>query len=181
MNFILKIHIQDLFFLLTAIFADQRNQGTNCTPVGLKTFVPAFHSFYILFGVSTICKYSHNINNREVPLLFLIVLYGTNLSVFKQFWHFVFCHIDFNLFLIINSIQQILQPCLVFRICFFCIKMFSLDLIFLSFMSIYLCGGSCIEDVTTHLMCHLSLHPTDTVYCLKAHCAVRGLYVCAIL
>lgn len=60
-------------------------------------------------------------------------------------------------------------------------KMFSLDLIFLSFMSIYLCGGSCIEDVTTHLMCHLSLHPTDTVYCLKAHCAVRGLYVCAIL
>ena len=29
-----------------------------------------------------------------------------------------------------------------------------------SFMSIYFCGGSCIEDVTTHLMNHLSLHPT---------------------
>ena len=27
-------------------------------------------------------------------------------------------------------------------------------------MSVYFCGGSCIEDVTTHLMCHLSLHPT---------------------
>ena len=27
-------------------------------------------------------------------------------------------------------------------------------------MSIYFCGGSCIEDVTTHLMTHLSLHPT---------------------
>ena len=27
-------------------------------------------------------------------------------------------------------------------------------------MSIYFCGGSRIEDVTTHLMCHLSLHPT---------------------
>ncbi len=27
-------------------------------------------------------------------------------------------------------------------------------------MSIYFCGGSCIEDVTTHLMNHLSLHPT---------------------
>ena len=27
-------------------------------------------------------------------------------------------------------------------------------------MSIYYCGGSCIEDVTTHLMNHLSLHPT---------------------
>ena len=27
-------------------------------------------------------------------------------------------------------------------------------------MSIYFCGGSCIEDVTTHLMHHLSLHPT---------------------
>ena len=27
-------------------------------------------------------------------------------------------------------------------------------------MSGYFCGGSCIEDVTTHLMYHLSLHPT---------------------
>lgn len=29
-----------------------------------------------------------------------------------------------------------------------------------SLMCVYLCGGSCIEDVTTHLMKHLSLHPT---------------------
>ena len=29
-----------------------------------------------------------------------------------------------------------------------------------SLMSIYFCDGSCIEDVTTHLMNHLSLHPT---------------------
>ena len=29
-----------------------------------------------------------------------------------------------------------------------------------SLMSIYFCGGSCIEGVTTHLMNHLSLHPT---------------------
>ena len=29
-----------------------------------------------------------------------------------------------------------------------------------SLMCVYLCGGSCIEDVTTHLMSHLSLHPT---------------------
>ena len=27
-------------------------------------------------------------------------------------------------------------------------------------MNVYFCGGSCIEDVTTHLMKHLSLHPT---------------------
>ena len=27
-------------------------------------------------------------------------------------------------------------------------------------MSVYFCGGACIEDVTTHLMRHLSLHPT---------------------
>ena len=27
-------------------------------------------------------------------------------------------------------------------------------------MSVYFCGGSCVEDVTTHLMSHLSLHPT---------------------
>ena len=50
-----------------------------------------------------------------------------------------------------------------------------------SLMSIYFCGGLCIEDVTTHLMNHLSLHPTlrtcssdtDTAYCLKSHCGVR--------
>ena len=29
-----------------------------------------------------------------------------------------------------------------------------------SLMCVYLCGGSCIEDVTSHLMKHLSLHPT---------------------
>ena len=29
-----------------------------------------------------------------------------------------------------------------------------------SLMCVYLCGGSCIEDVTTHLIKHLSLHPT---------------------
>lgn len=29
-----------------------------------------------------------------------------------------------------------------------------------SLMSVYFCGGSCIEDVTTHLMHYLSLHPT---------------------
>ena len=29
-----------------------------------------------------------------------------------------------------------------------------------SLMSVYFCGGSCIEDVTSHLMYHLSLHPT---------------------
>ena len=28
-----------------------------------------------------------------------------------------------------------------------------------SLMCGYLCGGSCVEDVTTHLMRHLSLHP----------------------
>ena len=37
-------------------------------------------------------------------------------------------------------------------------------------MSVYFCGGSCIEDITTHLMSHLSLHPTlrtcsaDTIF-----------------
>ena len=29
-----------------------------------------------------------------------------------------------------------------------------------SLMSVYFCGGSCIEDVTSYLMYHLSLHPT---------------------
>ena len=29
-----------------------------------------------------------------------------------------------------------------------------------SLMSVYFCGSSCIEDVTSHLMCHLSLHKT---------------------
>ncbi len=29
-----------------------------------------------------------------------------------------------------------------------------------SLSSIYFCGGDCVEDVTSHLMHHLSLHPT---------------------
>lgn len=29
-----------------------------------------------------------------------------------------------------------------------------------SLMSVYFCGGSCVEDVTSHLMHHLSYHPT---------------------
>ena len=29
-----------------------------------------------------------------------------------------------------------------------------------SLLCVYFCGGSCVEDVTTHLMSHLSLHPT---------------------
>ncbi len=29
-----------------------------------------------------------------------------------------------------------------------------------SLMCVYLCGGDCVEDVTSHLMKHLSLHPT---------------------
>ena len=33
-----------------------------------------------------------------------------------------------------------------------------------SLMSVYFCGGSCVEDVTTHLMHHLSLHPTLRTY-----------------
>ena len=32
--------------------------------------------------------------------------------------------------------------------------------VFRSLMCVYLCGGSCVEDVTTHLMKHLSLHPS---------------------
>ena len=48
-----------------------------------------------------------------------------------------------------------------------------------SLMCVYFCGGSCIEDVTTHLMSHLSLHPTlrtCSAYCLKSHGGVRGFY-----
>lgn len=29
-----------------------------------------------------------------------------------------------------------------------------------SLLCVYFCGGSCVEDVTTHLMGYLSLHPT---------------------
>ena len=49
-----------------AIFADQRNQGTNCTPVGLKTFVPAFYS-------STIEKYHFSSLSSHTVRIFLFV------------------------------------------------------------------------------------------------------------
>ena len=41
-----------------------------------------------------------------------------------------------------------------------------------SLMCVYLCGGSCVEDVTNHLMRHLSPHPSlrtcsaDTILCV---------------
>ena len=41
--------------------------------------------------------------------------------------------------------------------------------IFRSLMCVYFCGGSCVEDISTHLMSHLSFHPvlrscsTDTI------------------
>lgn len=43
-----------------------------------------------------------------------------------------------------------------------------------SLLCVYFCGGSCIEDVTSHLMYHLSLHPTlrtcsaDTILSLSS-------------
>ena len=62
-----------------------------------------------------------------------------------------------------------------------------------SLMCVYLCGGSCVEDVSSHLMPHLSLHPHCAhaaptrdessfcgllhAYCLKSHCGV-GEGVC---
>ena len=45
-----------------------------------------------------------------------------------------------------------------------------------SLMSLYFCGGSCVEDVTSHLMRHLSYHPTlrtcssDTILRAKGNC-----------
>ena len=40
-------------------------------------------------------------------------------------------------------------------------------------MGVYLCGGSCIEDVTTHLMKHLSLHPRSEERRVGKECRSR--------
>ena len=36
-----------------------------------------------------------------------------------------------------------------------------------SLMSVYFCGGSCVEDVTSLWL--------ESAYCLKSHCGVRGM------
>lgn len=36
---------------------------------------------------------------------------------------------------------------------------YQLSEIFRSLMCVYFCGGTCIEDVSTHLTNHISLHP----------------------
>ena len=36
--------------------------------------------------------------------------------------------------------------------------------IFRSLMCVYFCGGSCIEDVSTHLMRHLSCHSRLSIF-----------------
>ena len=43
--------------------------------------------------------------------------------------------------------------------------------IFRSLMCVYFCGGSCIEDVSTHLMRHLSCHSRLSI------CSAIRLYV----
>ena len=49
-----------------------------------------------------------------------------------------------------------------------------------SLMSVYFCGGSCVEDVTSQLMRHLSYHPTlrtcssDTILRAIIPVQVRG-------
>ena len=45
-----------------------------------------------------------------------------------------------------------------------------------SLMSVYFCGGSCIEDVTTHLMYQLSLHPT--LRTCSADTIIGGMPLC---
>ena len=41
-------------------------------------------------GIYTIRQHSRHVNYCEVPLFFLIVPYGVNFSVFKQFWYLMF-------------------------------------------------------------------------------------------
>ena len=42
-----------------------------------------------------------------------------------------------------------------------------------SLSSVYFCGGDCVEDVTSHLMPHLSLHPTLRTY--SSDTILRGI------
>jgi hypothetical protein len=38
-----------------------------------------------------------------------------------------------------------------------------------SLLSVYFCGGDCVEDVTSHLMSHLSLHPTSVQHGIESN------------
>ena len=44
-----------------------------------------------------------------------------------------------------------------------------------SLMSVYFCGGDCVEDVTSHLMSHLSLHPTSVQHGIESNKTVTTL------
>ncbi len=48
-----------------------------------------------------------------------------------------------------------------------------------SLASVYFCGGDCVEDVTSHLMPHLSLHPRDigTGPCFDNETRTRHLFM----
>ena len=56
-----------------------------------------------------------------------------------------------------------------------------------SLASVYFCGGNSVEDVTSHLMPHLSLHPTlrtcssDTIYDFNTATKLNRLLVKALL
>ena len=46
-----------------------------------------------------------------------------------------------------------------------------------SLSSVYFCGGDCVEDVTSHLMPHLSLHPT--LRTCSSDTILRGISRCS--
>jgi len=49
-----------------------------------------------------------------------------------------------------------------------------------SLSSVYFCGGDCVEDVTSHLMPHLSLHPTrETSTSPLCSCQFSTLGLCS--
>ena len=62
-------------------------------------------------GIYTIRQHSRHVNYWEVPLFFLIVSYGANFSVFKQFWYLMFRHILFVYYAINISFIQSPAPC----------------------------------------------------------------------
>ena len=61
-------------------------RGTNCTPPKIQLGVACTHTLDVLFHICTIRKDLHNVGNRKIVFLFLLVPNNADTLVFKDFY-----------------------------------------------------------------------------------------------
>lgn len=83
--------------MVFTIGSNHWNQGTNCTPVGIKLGVARSHFFYILLWINAICKCFYNIDYRKVPFFYIVIPNSSYLMVIENLYLILLCHYNKNI------------------------------------------------------------------------------------